>query len=170
MPSVRGQSRLLANLSLFFRVFTLPMCNRRAIHAIVIAVSRRRRHAMRTLFALGLWLLGQILLRPSLPRQFAPHQSFRPFLLALLQLWPIIVGPSLFAHLGQQFLPKRLRAQTLPAPHRQPSSDTPASRCPRSGPDASPSVSRNRWRSASSWQMASRRSPRFRTWYKAPGY
>src|SRR5438477_11343666 len=33
----------------------------------------------------------------------------------------------------------------------------------------SPKVSRNRWQS-SSWKIDSRRSPRFMTWYTAPGY
>ncbi len=45
--SETGQSRLLIKRNVFFNVFTLPICNRCAIHANVIVVSCRRRHAMR---------------------------------------------------------------------------------------------------------------------------
>ena len=63
-PSDRGQSRLLANRSVFFSVFTLPIAKRRAIHAIVIVVTFRRRSAMRALFGSVLGLL---------PKSFSDH-------------------------------------------------------------------------------------------------
>lgn len=45
----RGQSRPSANRSVFFSVFTPPICNRRATHASVIVVSRGNCSAIRAL-------------------------------------------------------------------------------------------------------------------------
>src|SRR6266702_7833344 len=78
---VRGQSRLLIKRNVFFNVFTLPICNRCAIHANVIVVSCRRRRAMR---AFCRSVLG------FCPSSFSSH-----LLLALLQLRSVVVGAPL---------------------------------------------------------------------------
>src|SRR5207249_1650781 len=69
------------------------------------------------LLPVGLRFLPQFLLRPFPPRQLLTQQSFRLFLLALLQFRSVMMGSPPFAHLGQQLLPKRLLAQTPTAPH-----------------------------------------------------